>query len=544
MLIEMSSPVFKCGEKVRNPIHFHKGLNVVLGKTDGTNSIGKSSALLAIDFVFGGNPYLESDGVKYLGDHTIFFAFQFNNKRWDFARSTKTPDTINFCDSNRQLTERVWDKAEFVAWLKENYEVDYSGLSFRDMLSSFFRIYGKDNLDEKRPPYGVRGDTMEKSIKRIISMFNLYQEIENLNARRLEQKEKLNVFRKARSFQFVPSMVGGKEQYEKNISSINELRVKLDSLEHEQVEVSSREDIEKSQTKRQLKLTQMELESQLSAQERKLKLLNMSLEYGLYPTEADLVSLQEFFPEANMRKIYEVERYHRKLAEILDDQFQDEKQNVEQTISELRDRIADIKNQILELGFVGHISQEFLDSYSEIKGRIDALQEQNNAYLKLTELQDAQRKANSILKQATQSILAEIEDAINEKMKELNDFLFTEKRKAPLLKLNDYNSYRFETPHDTGTGTNYKGLLLYDLAMLELTGLPAIAHDSLLLKNVGDSSIDGIIKIYDQSEKQIFIAFDKHLSYTQDVAQIIEKNTVLTLSDNGGELYGRSWNKE
>jgi len=45
------------------------------------------------------------------------------------------------------------------------------------------------------------------------------------------------------------------------------------------------------------------------------------------------------------------------------------------------------------------------------------LQEQNNAYLKLTELQDAQRKANSILKQATQSILAEIEDAINEKMK-------------------------------------------------------------------------------------------------------------------------------
>jgi hypothetical protein len=152
-------------------------------------------------------------------------------------------------------------------------------------------------------------------------------------------------------------MVGGKEQYEKNISSINELRVKLDSLEHEQIEVSSHEDIEKSQTKRQLKLTQMELESQLSSQERKLKLLNMSLEYGLYPTEADLVSLQEFFPEANVRKIYEVERYHRKLAEILDDQFQDEKQNVEQTILELRDRLANIKNQILDLGFVGNISQ-------------------------------------------------------------------------------------------------------------------------------------------------------------------------------------------
>ncbi|MCH4075371.1 MAG: hypothetical protein LKE87_11270, partial [Solobacterium sp.] len=38
--------------KERPPIKFKPGLNVVLGKEDGANSIGKSSALLAIDFVF------------------------------------------------------------------------------------------------------------------------------------------------------------------------------------------------------------------------------------------------------------------------------------------------------------------------------------------------------------------------------------------------------------------------------------------------------------------------------------------------------------
>ena len=83
MLIEMSSPAFKIGDQVRKPIKFHKGLNVILGKADGTNSIGKSSALLAIDFVFGGSSYLTSDGVKHLGDHTIFFAFEFNGKSRD-----------------------------------------------------------------------------------------------------------------------------------------------------------------------------------------------------------------------------------------------------------------------------------------------------------------------------------------------------------------------------------------------------------------------------------------------------------------------------
>lgn len=168
MLIEISSPVFKEKGKIRAPIHFHSGLNVVLGEVDGANSIGKSSALLAIDFVFGGNTYLESDGVKFLGDHTIFFAYEFNGQRWDFARSTSEPDVIVHCDENKNYKDITWEKAEFIAWLHTNYQTDFSGLSFRDMLSSFFRIYGKDNLDEKRPLYGVRGDNMEKSIKRII----------------------------------------------------------------------------------------------------------------------------------------------------------------------------------------------------------------------------------------------------------------------------------------------------------------------------------------------------------------------------------------
>jgi uncharacterized protein YydD (DUF2326 family) len=71
--------------EVRPPIVFKEGLNVVLGKEDGTNSIGKSSALLAIDFVFGGNTYLASDGVKHIGDHTIFFTFKFDCKEYYFC---------------------------------------------------------------------------------------------------------------------------------------------------------------------------------------------------------------------------------------------------------------------------------------------------------------------------------------------------------------------------------------------------------------------------------------------------------------------------
>ena len=82
------------------------------------------------------------------------------------------------------------------------------------------------------------------------------------------------------------------------------------------------------------------------------------------------------------------------------------------------------------------------------------------------------------------------------------------------------------------------------MAMLYLTALPTIAHDSLILKNISDGAVNGIMKIYAASKKQVFIAFDKQAAYRPDTQKILSDNTVLKLSDNNCELYGQSWNKE
>ena len=144
MLIEMHSPAFKIKGEERPPIIFDKGLNVVLGKNDGAMSIGKSSTLLAIDFVFGGDTYIKSDGVRQEGDHTIYFTFKFNGKEHRFARNTGSADKIYLLDEKFGLTGNVYTKAEFTDWLKVQYGIDFVGLSFRTTLSSFFRIYGKE----------------------------------------------------------------------------------------------------------------------------------------------------------------------------------------------------------------------------------------------------------------------------------------------------------------------------------------------------------------------------------------------------------------
>lgn len=239
-----------------------------------------------------------------------------------------------------------------------------------------------------------------------------------------------------------------------------------------------------------------------------------------------------------------MERYHQKLAQILDEQFSTERQSIESEIASLDQQLAEVRTQISALGFIGNISKEFLDRHAEIKGKIDALKVQNEAFLTLKGLQDAKARADEILKKAIESILLEIETELNDKMREFDAQLHSEPRKAPYLRFDSYNRYKFETPDDTGTGSNFRSMIIYDLAVLFTTALPAIAHDSLILKNISDGAIDGIMKIYEKSEKQIFIAFDKQAAYTADTQAILERNCVLRLSDGNCELYGRPWNKE
>lgn len=95
---------------------------------------------------------------------------------------------------------------------------------------------------------------------------------------------------------------------------------------------------------------------------------------------------------------------------------------------------------------------------------------------------------------------------------------------------------------DTGTGTSYKSMVVYDLSILELTQLPILIHDSVVLKQISDKAIEKILEKYMMQPKQIFISFDKIAAYTLKSQKILKSNKVLKLSAGGNELFGSSWN--
>ncbi len=84
-------------------------------------------------------------------------------------------------------------------------------------------------------------------------------------------------------------------------------------------------------------------------------------------------------------------------------------------------------------------------------------------------------------------------------------------------------------------------MILYDLALLELTRLPFVIHDSILFKNLSDNRVIKVFEEYEKSEKQIFVSFDKKNSYESgELKKTIENYTVIELYAGGGELFGRS----
>ena len=101
MLSEIICEKFK---ETDQKITFLSGLNVVLGDDKASNSIGKSTFLMIVDFVFGGDDYISKcdDVGRKIGIHQIKFSFMFDGAIHKFIRDTERPNFV------KQSGESAW----------------------------------------------------------------------------------------------------------------------------------------------------------------------------------------------------------------------------------------------------------------------------------------------------------------------------------------------------------------------------------------------------------------------------------------------------
>ena len=148
MLVEVWCDKFISNGKVRKPIRFHAGLNAVLGDDNGSNSIGKSTFLMILDFVFGGTDYVKKcvDVQENVKEHTICFAFDFDGQNYYFSRNTVDYNKVVQCDSEYQALPdgEPLSLQKYGEFLCEKYGLSAEGITWRGAIARFIRVYTRN----------------------------------------------------------------------------------------------------------------------------------------------------------------------------------------------------------------------------------------------------------------------------------------------------------------------------------------------------------------------------------------------------------------
>lgn len=533
MLREIRCEKFRTGI-----IQFHPGLNAVLGDDNATNSIGKSTLLMLVDFVFGGSTLLKwhKDIVVELGHHHYDFAFEFEGEVHRFRRETIAPDSVYVCNAAYEVLSTK-PLEEFTAFLKQAYGLKTPGQTFRAAVGLHLRVWGKENLIPDEPLHATPKQNAKECIDNLIKTYDKFEAIRERDTAARKADADLKLLRAAATSLLITKVnktgyTQAKVQIANLERDLDEVRRNLASYATSLSAVINKEVLGLKERKDDLLQRRLNVAGRLMRVDRNLG-GRRSLRGGNFQ------DLQKYFPEINTERLSEVEAFHDGVARILKNQL---KQSKEQLTEELKLIDASVASIDAEMGAaLGSIEQpeSLVDHVYKVALSLQGARASKEGY----ELEQAHietlRKAREALAEEKQRILTEIETSVNAGMREIASEAVGEHRKSPRLSIDD-TRYKFEVFEDTGTGTAFFGLVLFDLAVFRATSLPTIAHDSVLFKNISNDSVAHLIALYASNQKQSFIALDEIQKYGPAAALLLQEQSVIQLS-NQAVLYVKDW---
>lgn len=535
MLVEVVCDKFR-----ENKIDFHSGLNVVLGDEKATNSIGKSSLLMVVDFVFGGNSLLEhnKDIVEELGEHEYCFCFMFDDHPYYFKRATFSSDLVYICGNEYDELEPI-SVEDYRSRLKKMYGLDDIELTFRAILSLYSRVWGKENLDVKRPLHSHKNRTSVECIDDLLKIYKQYDSIKLLSKKVKELTDEKSAIRNAFKQKLLTKI--SKKQYKENIHRVAEIDQEIrdikDNLAKYAVNLSEVVNREVSE----LKSRKDGLLRERAKISTRLDRVRSDLTNNKHIKSKTFSSLIRFFPEIDQNRVSQVEEFHSKITKIL-------KKELLESERELSEMLDEIDASLSELD--GELSQTFasLDKPDIIVDRVHDLASVRGSVAAEIRFFETDDQVDNGLKEAKLTLAGEksrilsfVQNIINDRARKLVSKIYSEKRRSPILKLEQKN-YTFSAIEDTGTGKAYSNLIVFDLAIFGTTSLPVVIHDSVLFKNVENEAVARMIDIYAGYEKQSFIAIDEIQKYGSEAAKKLRDKKVAELS-NENVLYVKDWRR-
>lgn len=520
-------------------IIFREGLNIVQGYSG--NSIGKSTFLKIVDFVFGGDYYIKSnkDVVEQVKDHTIYFVHKFGNESYYFARSTSAPKEVTKCDKDfKELAK--FSVTDFNNFLLEKYHLADRDSNWRSLVSLYSRIWKKENKEVDHPLYSFRSQKTDEAIMTFIKLFNLHHDVNLLQKRKKALDDEGDAWNTAEKYSLVsiPAKASDIVKFEKEAAKIENsiqilrksiLMTSVDSFENLEIKLA---DLFK--TKKNLLAIQGRLVREIS----RIREDSSSQAFQKPIVFEELVSL---FPNINIERLLEVETFHNKISDNLKTELQVELLRLNKLYEEVQKEITTINNLITELTSLPTTAQESLNKIIDLSRQLDRINLTASMYNKHKELSKQRVATKKELDKSLVLITQHIAQLVNEKIMQLCLKIDSANNEAPELFLSPHQ-YRYGVANNTGTGKAYTDLILFDLAVLSLTDLPILIHDSFLFNNINDRTIEDFILLYSEfKDKQVFISLDKMILADDKILdRILYNQTVIALNEKN-MLFGKDW---
>lgn len=527
----------RCNKLVQPILKFKEGLNALVGPNDATNSIGKSSVLMLIDFALAGDDFLSISNhvIENVGEIIVEIIFEFNNELYHFTRSTSNPTIVNFVSKAAVIEE--WRIENYRLFLQKKYNFPEGSSSFRSAVNPFFRIWGKDNYNPNKPLNSFPNEPYLKIRSNILKLFSYYKIVQDLEGKKIKIDKKRSNLNGIFSDGYIQPL---------NKNELKESKRKLEGLEFQLEDIKSEIKSYSISIAQLINDENLELKSKkdcildaLFVLKNKLRRVEDNLKYGGVANKKYFERLEEYFPEVNSKKVLEIENFHSGVTKILKAELKKEKQSLEEKIYLYEKELEILNGKISECIRGVDKPELIVDKILDLSIERKKLNDQ----IVFRELKDSlSLEVKSLADKINVKILEclnEIEHKLNYEMSVYIDKFYDGNPVSPEIILYE-NRYEFNHNDDSGTGKSFANMIAMDMSFLKITYLPSVIHDSFIFKNIEVHAVENIVNQYSLSLKQSFISIDELGKYNDLTQCIIKKSSFLELGASK-LAFNKSW---
>lgn len=536
MLTELRSRVFR-----QEVIAFHSGLNTIIGDPEAANSLGKSTLLMVIDFVMGGDAFLEHnvDVIQELGHHSYEFTLEFDRKYY-FSRATNAAFVVDICDANYEVVRSI-TKSAYLDFLHEKYVEGLKNLTFRAAIGPYTRVWPKENvMMVKRPLHSASTQKTEVCVENLIKLFDEFEQISDVSKATAQKIDENSALKAAQANQIVPKI--NKAHYDANLQELERLNAEIVEIRSEMAKYAvnvkqllDRDLLDLKYQKDQLLGTRFKVQQRLAVTKRNLgKQKKVS--------QSQFVELVKYFPDVDVDRLAQVEQFHSRVTLLLKDELKVAERSLETRLSSIDQQISQ-----LDMQFSAKLSNHdnpssLIDRVISLSNKYARLSDENTQFEKAKEILGDLGELKRKLTELKSAVVEGISEEINCELESIVHRVYGDDGKVPQFTLGE-SSYSYNVFDDTGTGKAFASLVIFDLAMLSLTDLPLVLHDLPLFKNVENRAVAGIVDEYTRhANKQCFVVLDEITKYGKKTAEIVESHSVIHLA-NRFQLYVKDWRR-